>query len=109
MPQKMVDDLVSDPSRARGTTGQEYVDSLLKNRDKYNLSNYSDVLASKELLLIGGWQDYTKKIEDELLPLYRQIISNGAQKVKVKAFETDHSFSDVEEDLAQCIVSWLKD
>jgi pimeloyl-ACP methyl ester carboxylesterase len=106
--QQMLDQVLSNPAMARGTSGQDYVESLFKNRDKYNLKRYSEELAKKELLLIGGWLDQRKKIEEELLPLYRALLAEGADHVEINAFETDHSFVHAEEELAQAIIGWLK-
>ena len=106
--EQMVDNMLSNPAMARGTSGKEYVQSLLINRDKYNLKQYSEELAEKELLLIGGWLDNTKKIEEELLPLYRELLSKGAEHVKIEAFDTDHSFTNQEDELTKVILNWLK-
>lgn len=106
--EQMVDKMLSNPTMARGTSGKEYVQSLLINRDKYNLKQYSEELAEKELLLIGGWLDNTKKIEEELLPLYRELLAKGAEHVKIIAFDSDHSFANQEEALAKAILNWLK-
>lgn len=106
--EQMVDKMLSNPAMARGTSGKEYVKSLLVNRDKYDLKQYSEELAEKELLLIGGWLDNTKKIEDELLPLYRELLAKGAENVKINAFDSDHSFANQEEALSKAILNWLK-
>jgi pimeloyl-ACP methyl ester carboxylesterase len=101
--------ILSDPAVARGTSGEEYVEALLENRDKYNLKQYSEILAKKKLLLIGGWLDNAKRIEDELLPLYRELLLKGADNIKIHAFETDHSFANQKEKLAETILFWLEE
>jgi alpha/beta superfamily hydrolase len=107
--ERTVNKILSDPIVARGTSGEEYVETLLENRDKYNLKQYSEILAKKNLLLIGGWLDNAKKIEDELLPIYRELLSKGADNIKIQAFETDHSFVNQEEKLAETILIWLEE
>ncbi len=105
----MVDGILSNPFMARGTSGKEYVELLLKDRDKYNLKGYSEQLAKKKLLLLVGWLDHTKRIENDMLPLYRELQSKGAKNVRIKAFETDHSFSNVETELCETIINWLRE
>ena len=46
--EQMVDKMLSNPAMARGTSGKDYVHSLLTNRDIYNLKQYSEELAKKE-------------------------------------------------------------
>jgi len=106
--QQTVDGILSNPSVARGTTGKEYVESLLINRDKYDLKKYSTELAKKDMLFLVGWFDNFKRIEDDVLPLYRELKSKGADNVKIEAFETDHRFLNVQTEFTENIIIWLK-
>lgn len=107
--EQMVDRGLSNPAVGRGTTGKEYVELLIINRDKYDLKKYSEELAKKKLLFLVGWQDNYKRIEDNILPLYRELKSKGADNVKIVAFETTHEFLNVQEEFTETIIGWLKE
>jgi dipeptidyl aminopeptidase/acylaminoacyl peptidase len=106
--QQMIDRTLADPDRARGPSGKEYHELLLKNRNLYNLKNHSTDLVKKEVLFIGGWFDFSIRIEDHILPLYRELQLKKSNHVKMVAFETDHRFTNVQEELADCITNWLR-
>ncbi len=106
--EQMIDRTLSDTTVGRGTTGKQYVEELLTNRDKYNIKRYSGELAEKKLLFLVGWLDSDKRIERDVLPLFRELQSNGAENVKIVAFETNHSFSNVQTELADAIINWLR-
>ncbi|MGQ7868197.1 alpha/beta hydrolase family protein [Sunxiuqinia sp. sy24] len=106
--QQMIDRIRLNPDVMRGDSGEAYVESLLKNRDKYSLKRYSEKLVEKSLLLIVGWLDYTAKIEDNMLPLYRELLNRGANDVKIIAFETDHQITGEQKNITEIIISWLK-
>ena len=104
----MVNQLLSNPNLARGTTAEEYVELLLKNRDKYDLKKNSENLINKEILLLVGWLDNTKKIENDMLPLFRELKSKGAKNIKIYAYETNHSFTNVQKEFTETIINWLR-
>lgn len=106
--QQMIDKVMSDSVMARGPSGKVYHKLLLKNRDTYNLKKYSGELVKKEVFLIAGWLDYTIKIEDHILPLYRELQSRRADNIKIIAFETVHQFANVQKELTEAIINWLK-
>lgn len=107
--EQMVDGILSNPSVGRGTTGEKYVEEILINRDKYNIKRYSEELAKKKVLFLIGWLDNYKRMENDVLPLYRILKSKGAGNVKIEAFETDHSFSNVQKEFTETIINWLKE
>jgi len=106
--EQKVDGVLSNPSVARGTSGKEYVELLLKNRDKYNLKKYSEELAQKKLLFLVGWLDNFKKIENDVIPLYRELQSKGATNIDIVSFKTDHRFLNVQTELTDTIINWLR-
>jgi magnesium-transporting ATPase (P-type) len=46
-----------------------------------------------------GWHDNDKRIENDVLPLYRELHSKGANNVKLEAVETNYSFSNVQTEI----------
>ncbi|WP_372950904.1 alpha/beta hydrolase family protein, partial [Mariniphaga sp.] len=73
----------------------------------YSLIESAPLLASKNILLIGGWDDLSNSIE-RTLPLYRALKNQNAQNIAIIAFQDDHSFKNSREDLANVIISWVK-
>lgn len=106
--QQMIDQLLLYPNIVRGSTGKDYVQSLLNNRDKYNLKKYSQELSEKHLLFIVGWLDQEKRLEDNMLPLYREIQVKGADHAKIIAFDTDHRITYQQKEITETIINWLK-
>ena len=107
--EQMVDGILSNPAVGRGTTGKEYVEEMLNDRDKYDIKRYSEELAKKKLLFLVGWHDNFKRMENDVLPLYREIQSKGAENVGISAFETTHEFFNVQKELTETIIDWLKE
>lgn len=106
--EQMVDGIQSNPSVARGTTGQKYVEEMINNRDKYDIKRYSEELAKKKLLFLVGWLDNYKRMEIDVLPLYRELQSKGAKNVKIYAYETNHYFVNVQKEFTETIIDWLR-
>ena len=108
MHQQFLDNCMSDSTVCRGFGGRETHIRFLKQKDDYNLKKYSNKLADKDILLIGGWLDDTITIEGHILPLYRSLQKQGAEKLKIHIFETDHSLKNVRDALTSKIISWLR-
>lgn len=87
---------------------KELVAEMLAGKDKYDLVRYAETLSQKAILLIGGWRDQANIVEHHLLPLFRALQKHGAKLAQVEIFDTDHSFTDVRDQLAKKIISWLK-
>jgi dienelactone hydrolase len=106
--QAFLDECMADSTVARGLGGKASHEWLLRHRDDYNLVGHSKELASKAILLIGGWQDQAIPIEDHILPLYRALQKHSAKSLKIEVFDSDHSFNDVRNELAELIIAWIK-
>jgi len=85
-----------------------YNDSLILNVDYYDLVKNAEKLRDREIVFIAGWLDNTALIEENVLPLYRQLKLLKSEKVDIKVFDTNHSFSNVKDDLIKVIVDWTK-
>lgn len=107
--QQMVDQLLKNQTVARGTSGKEYVETMLSDKDRYNTVKYAEKLAQKHVLLLTGWLDRFKPMERYTLPLYRALQTNGAPDVKIMAFETNHEFISAEKEMTEAIIKWLKE
>ncbi|HPF51332.1 MAG TPA: alpha/beta fold hydrolase [Draconibacterium sp.] len=105
--QQMVDRMLMNPSMARGTTGKEYVDKMISDKERYNTVKYAGVLAEKHILLLTGWLDRMKPIERYALPLYRALQAQGSQNVTIMAFNTNHEFYSAQNEMTKTIIEWL--
>lgn len=81
---------------------------LLDHVEKYDVRRRSPLLAKAQLLLVGGLDDQTTAIEDHLLPLYRSLQREGAQRVRFVVHQTDHSFSTVYDQIATDLIDWIR-
>lgn len=81
------------------------IQNYLPNLD---LKNSAPLLAKKNILLIGGWNDTRCSFENHLLPLYRALKNKDAENVSIKAVQDDHSFKNSSEKIAKILIDWLK-
>ena len=86
-----------------------YFDTIIPEVDKYDLVKNADKLKELKILFLVGWQDTTIPMEEYIIPLYRQLKSQNPEKVHIKAFDTDHTFGNVRDELANSIVQWVND
>ncbi len=88
--------------------GKEVIRELLQDPDPYDLRMVAPALAERYVLLIGGWNDLNVTIEHHILPVYRALVAEGAQKAKIVAFQDDHSFSECRDGLARAVINWIE-
>lgn len=84
------------------------VAEILAGIDRYDLVKHAKALCRKDIFLIGGWRDQVDTIEHHLLPFFRALQKHGAKQVQIEIFDTDHSFTNARDQLAEKIISWLK-
>jgi hypothetical protein len=87
----------------------DYFDTIIPEVDNYDLVKNADKLKERRILFLVGWQDTDIQMEEYIIPLYRQLESQNPEKVHIKAFETDHTFGNVRNELANSIVEWSID
>jgi dienelactone hydrolase len=104
---KMVDQCISDSSFS-SLPAEELFADVFADVDKYDLVKHVEALSNKNILIIGGWRDQENTIEHHILPLYRALQGHGTKQVQIEIFDTDHSFTNASNKLADRIVSWLK-
>jgi dipeptidyl aminopeptidase/acylaminoacyl peptidase len=103
-------DLNSLPSLGlNSVSGEEMVAEVCADMDKYDLVKHAEAISSKDVLLIGGWRDQENTIERHMLPLVRALQKYKASQVKIEMFDADHSFANARTQLADKIVSWMKE
>ncbi len=81
---------------------------IIESNPSLDLRNCAPLLAQKDILLIGGWDDRNVSIEQIVLPLYRALKNENAQKVKITAFQDNHSFRNSREEVAHTIIEWIR-
>ena len=92
-----------------GGTPKELVEmKIIESNPTFDLRYCAPLLAHKNILLIGGWDDHNVSIENRILPLYRALINAKAKNVKIRTVQDDHSFINSREELTQIIINWLK-
>jgi predicted esterase len=74
----------------------------------YFLQKSSLALASKDILIVCGWDDQMATIDKYILPLYRALKKEKAQNVQINAFQDGHNFSKYRAELAMVIIKWIK-
>lgn len=114
--QEMVDDMfagLADPDGpvrfAKGGTPKEIAEmKIIELNPTYHLRKSAPLLAQKDILLIGGWDDVRVTIDHNILPLYRALKNEKTKNVRIVAFQDDHSFKNSKAELALTIIDWLK-
>lgn len=94
---------------ARGAMPKEIAQRGIDKMDPtLYLQKSASLLAAKDILLIGGWDDPLNKIERNMLPLHRSLKDEKARSVRITAFQDDHAFGRSREELARTIIDWLR-
>lgn len=75
--------------------------------DRYDLAKNAALLTGKKVFFIVGFRDSTSPIEVNTLPLYRKLVGINPDIVTITGFETDHSFRNVRNELAESIIHWI--
>ena len=87
------------------------IDSLtnywLANLDKYDQVMHAESIKNRDILLLGGLDDHEVLLEEHILPLYRKLKELKANHVAIRVFNSDHSFKNVREELADTIYTWI--
>jgi dipeptidyl aminopeptidase/acylaminoacyl peptidase len=109
---KMFDNMTAPTGPVRFDTGalpKEMAETgIEKINPIFDLRKDAPLLAKKDILLIGGWNDVQVNIDQFVLPLYRALQKENAAKVQITAFQDDHYFRNSREEVAQMVIKWLK-
>jgi dienelactone hydrolase len=82
-------------------------DGIIRLDSAYFLRKSARQLAPKDILIICAWDDPMATVEF-ILPIYRALKKEKAQKVQITAFQDGHSFGRTRAELAQAILKWIK-
>jgi predicted SnoaL-like aldol condensation-catalyzing enzyme len=92
-----------------GFSMKALIDMGIKNYlPALDLRKSAPLLAPKSILLLGGWDDTRTSIDNRILPLYRILIKEGAQNVKITAVQDNHSFKNSYQEIVEIIIDWLR-
>jgi len=94
------------PIKGDSTYLHQYFDKIIPEVDNYDLVKNGDKLKNRSILFITGWLDNAIPMEEYIIPVYRQLKMLNAENVYIKAFETDHYFSNVMDELTNTITEW---
>ncbi len=83
------------------------LDSNIENVDNFDLVKNANTIKDRNILFIVGWLDTGCPLEVTALPLYRKLKQLKAENISLKGFDSDHSFSNVRDDLANTIIDWI--
>ena len=85
-----------------------YFDQIMSNYEYFDLIKNAEKLKNKEIFFITGWLDTTVPMEEFIIPTYRHLKNLNPEFVSIKAFETDHNFTNKRDDLANSISEWIR-
>ncbi len=74
----------------------------------FDLRKYAPLLLLKNILLIAGWDDVNVTMDHYILPFYRALQKQNADKVTIVAFQDDHAFKKVRQKLTDTVIEWIK-
>lgn len=84
-----------------------YFDKIIPDVNNYDLVLNADKLKNRKILFLTGWQDTDNPMEEYIIPVYRQLKKLGSESVAIKAFDTDHYFSNSKDELTNAITEWI--
>jgi dipeptidyl aminopeptidase/acylaminoacyl peptidase len=82
-------------------------DGIIRLDSSYFLRKSARQLVPKDILIICGWDDPMATVDKYILPFYRALKKEKAQKVQITAFQDGHSFGRSKAELAQTILKWI--
>jgi uncharacterized protein len=85
-----------------------YFDQIIPDFEFFDLIKNADKFKNKKILFITGWLDTAVPMEEFIIPTYRHLKKMYPESVSIKAFETDHTFTNKREELATAISEWIK-
>lgn len=85
-----------------------YFDKIISDYEYFDLIKNAEKLKNREILFITGWLDTVVPMEEFIIPTYRHLKNVNPESVSIKAFETDHNFTNYRDELANSITEWIK-
>lgn len=84
-----------------------HIETWLGNLDYFDQVKHAEHLKNNDILFLGGWDDKSCIVEEFIIPLYRRLRELNAENIKIRIFDTDHSFGNVREELTETIQDWI--
>ncbi|NTW78031.1 MAG: alpha/beta hydrolase [Syntrophaceae bacterium] len=85
-----------------------YFDQIIFKYEYFDLIKNAEQLKNKKIFFITGWLDTMVPMEEFIIPTYRHLKNMNPEFVSIKAFETDHNFTNKRDELANSISEWIK-
>jgi uncharacterized protein len=82
------------------------LDYNIENVERFDLLKNANEIKDRRIFFIVGWLDTTSLPEINTLPLFRKLLRLRAN-IAIKGFQSDHSFSNVSDELTTSIVNWI--
>jgi pimeloyl-ACP methyl ester carboxylesterase len=101
-------DALKRPNGPVNFQGKEELKKLAQNPTPYDMVLNAPKIADRDILLVTAWDDFVTMTEHHHLPLYRALKKAGAAHVMFVAFQTNHSFRNVREELTTELARWIQ-
>jgi alpha/beta superfamily hydrolase len=107
--EKRIADLFSPkgPIKGDSISLHNYFDEIIPDVNNDDLVLNADKLKNRKILFLTGWQDTLCPMEEYIIPVYRKLKNLGSKSVSIKAFDTDHYFSNSKDELTNAITEWI--
>ncbi len=79
---------------------------LIPNLSNYDLLDNAANLVDRDVLLMGGWDDYETLIEDHLIPCYRKLKELGSERVSIQIFQDNHFYEKSRLEIVETVLNW---
>lgn len=75
--------------------------------DQFDPVKNAEILKTRKILMIVGWQDNLCPLEINALPLYRKLNQLNPQNISITGLEDSHKFPSVRKEIAGTIEAWV--
>lgn len=91
----------------KGTTAQNLLDEMIANSKEWNLINYANELAKKNLLMVAAEYDNVAPNEIHFDPFLKVLEGLNSIEITAKRLPSGHSFASKRIELQKIIINWL--
>jgi hypothetical protein len=96
-------------SPINGASGEQLIEELVAQAERFDTTERASVLAGKALLLIAGGRDVVAPPAVHHVPLVEALEAADARSLETTIFEqADHAFSGQRIALARLVTRWLQ-
>lgn len=112
MVDNMFDEMGSPGGVARIVPGQlpkDLAKDISGNLDiAFDFKKIAPVIARKDVLLIGAWDDWQVPFDLIVFPFYKELKKEKAEKLLLVGLQDDHYFRNSRTEVAQTLNEWIK-